>query len=156
MESSFGIFWNGPGRYIAIICIAYLFIGLPLTMLYLKKNKMKAKSHLEKNPDSAKMIINTRLAFGDLSDTLIVTYINNEPPIHFYEKRKIGYFLHPGKNIIEAEASWTRKGLMKTTTTTTGSIKIEVVAEAKKTYILKYNTEENNFIFEEFIGEDEN
>ncbi len=45
---------------------------------------------------------------------------------------------------------------MKTTTTTTGSIKIEVEAEAKKNYILKYNTEENNFIFEEFIGEDEN
>ena len=57
--------------------------------------------------------------------------------------------------IIEAEASWTRKGLMKTITTTTGPIKIEVEAEAKKTYILKYDTEENNFIFEEFIGEEE-
>lgn len=155
MESSFSIFWNGPGRYIAIICIAYLLIGLPLTLLYLKKNIMKAKSHLEKNPDSAKMMISTRLAFGNLSDALIIIYINNEAPIHFYEKRKLGYFLEPGKNIIEAEASWTRKGLMKTTTTTTGPIKIEVEAEARKTYILKYDTEENSFIFEEFIGEEE-
>ena len=107
MESSLSTFLSGPGRYIAIICIAYLLIGLPLTMLYLKKNKIMAKSYL------------------------------------------------PGKNIIEAEASWTRKGLMKTITTTTGPIKIEVEAEAKKTYILKYDTEENNFIFEEFIGEEE-
>ena len=107
-------------------------------MLYLKKNKIMAKSYLEKNPDSAKMIINTRFAFGNLSDALVIIYINNEAPVHFYKKRKLGYFLQPGKNIIEAEASWTRKGLMKTITTTTGPIKIEVEAEAKKTYILKY------------------
>lgn len=37
MESSLSTFLSGPGRYIAIICIAYLLIGLPLTMLYLKK-----------------------------------------------------------------------------------------------------------------------
>ena len=155
MESSLSTLLSGPGRYIAIICIAYLLIGLPLTMLYLKKNKIMAKSYLEKNPDSAKMIINTRFAFGNLSDALVIIYINNEAPVHFYKKRKLGYFLQPGKNIIEAEASWTRKGLMKTITTTTGPIKIEVEAEAKKTYILKYDTEENNFIFEEFIGEEE-
>ena len=148
MENSFSTFLTGPGRYILIICVVYLLIGLPLTMLYLKKNKAKAKSYLEENPDSAKMMISTRLAFGNLSDALVIIYINNEAPIHFYAKRKLGYFLRPGKNIIEAEASWTRKGLTKT-----GPIKIEVEAEAEKNYILKYDTEENNFIFEEFIEE---
>ena len=44
MESSLSTFLSGPGRYIAIICIAYLLIGLPLTMLYLKKNKIMANS----------------------------------------------------------------------------------------------------------------
>lgn len=153
MENSFSTFLTGPGRYILIICVVYLLIGLPLTMLYLKKNKAKAKSYLEENPDSAKMMISTRLAFGNLSDALVIIYINNEAPVHFYAKRKLGYFLRPGKNIIEAEASWTRKGLTKTTTTTTGPIKIEVEAEAEKNYILKYDIEENNFIFEEFIEE---
>ncbi|VEH40679.1 Uncharacterised protein [Fusobacterium varium] len=86
MESSLSTFLSGPGRYIAIICIAYLLIGLPLTMLYLKKNKIMAKSYLEKNPDSAKMIINTRFAFGNLSDALVIIYINNEAPVHFYKK----------------------------------------------------------------------
>ena len=42
---------------------------------------------------------------------------------------------------------------MKTTTTTTGPTKIEVEAEAEKIYALKYDTEENSFIFEEFIEE---
>lgn len=150
MESSFSSFLTGPGRYIIIICVVYLLIGLPLTMLYLKKNKAKAKSYLEENPSSAKMMISTRLAFGNLSDALIIIYINNEAPVHFYEKRKLGYFLRPEKNIIEAEASWTRKGLMKTTT---GPTKIEVEAEAEKIYTLKYDTKENSFIFEEFIEE---
>lgn len=95
-------------------------------------------------------MISTRLAFGNLSDALIIIYINNEAPVHFYEKRKLGYFLRPEKNIIEAEASWTRKGLMKTTT---GPTKIEVEAEAEKIYTLKYDTKENSFIFEEFIEE---
>ena len=89
MESSFSTFLTGPGRYIIIICVAYLLIGLPLTMLYLKKNKAKAKSYLEENPSSAKMMISTRLAFGNLSDALIIIYINNEAPVHFYEKRKL-------------------------------------------------------------------
>ena len=136
MENSFSTFLTGPGRYILIIFVVYLLIGLPLTMLYLKKNKAKAKSYLEENPDSAKMMISTRLAFGNLSDALVIIYINNEAPVHFYAKRKLGYFLRPGKNIIEAEASWTRKGLTKTTTTTTGPIKIEVEAEAEKNYNL--------------------
>lgn len=51
----------------------------------------------------------------------------------FIYKKKIRIFSSTRKNIIEAEASWTRKGLMKTITTTTGPIKI-VEAEAK-TYI---------------------
>lgn len=85
MESSLSTFLSGPGRYIAIICIAYLLIGLPLTMLYLKKNKIMAKSYLEKNPDSAKMIINTRFAWN-LSDALVIIYINNEALFIFIKK----------------------------------------------------------------------
>lgn len=42
---------------------------------------------------------------------------------------------------------------MKTTTTTTGPTKIGSRSRGGKIYALKYDTEENSFIFEEFIEE---
>lgn len=140
---------SGPGKYIGIICVIYLVIGLPLTLIYMKKMKNKTKKYIEENPDASKIITLTSTFLGDFSDNLDIAKVDGKKPNVFYEKMKRGILILPGKHILEVEASWTRKKVFKTVHTSTGYKKIEIEVEAKKNYSLKYNTEEKRFIFEE-------
>lgn len=140
---------SGPGKYIGIICVIYLVIGLPLTLIYMKKMKNKTKKYLEENPDASKIMICISMLLGEFSDTLDIESIDGEKPNVFYEKTKRGILVLPGKHILEVEASWTRKQVFKRVHTSTGYRKLEIEVEAKKCYELKYNIEEKRFIFEE-------
>ena len=143
--------WHGPARYIILIFAVYIIIGLPFTIFYYKRRKNAAAAYLEQHPSASTVLLVTRVFFGNLSDTIFVTSANNEIPVHFYEAKKQAFYILPGENIIEVEASWTKKGLTKTTTTTTGPVKIKVTAEPYTTYQLKYDIDENRFIFEKNI-----
>lgn len=147
-ENIFFTLWHGPARYIILICVAYLIIGLPFTLFYYKKRKNVAAVYLEQHPNASTVLLVTRVFFGNLSDTIFVASVNNDIPIHFYEAKKQAFYILPGQNIIEVEASWSKKSLTKTTTTTTGPVKIKVTAEPYTTYQLKYDVDENRFIFE--------
>lgn len=141
--------FNGPGKYIGIIFVIYLVIGLPIGLIYRKKIKNKAKKYFTENPNASKIIIFTSTFLGDFSDNLVIANVDGEKPNIFYEKTKSGILILPGKHIIEVEASWTRKKVFKRVHTSTGYKKLEIEVEAKKIYSLKYNTEEKRFIFEE-------
>ena len=137
--------WNSPSRYMVILIAAILVIYFPAMAMYMKRKKANAAQFIEDNPNAAKVFI-----AGAMSGTLTVLSVNEDAPNHFYEGTKQGFFLLPGENTLEVQYGWTRPGILhKTVTTTVGPNKIQVTAEANKSYHINYDKKEERYTFEE-------
>ena len=145
IKEIFDNIWNGPARYVAIFIAAVLIFYVPFMILYMKKKRGEAKTFRAENPDAVTVYIK-----GVLQGQLVVMSINDTPPKSTFDSARQGFFLVPGENIIEAQYSWTRPGVLyKTVTKTVGPTKIKVTAEAGGRYYLSYDKKAEEYIFEE-------
>ena len=130
-----------------LIVLSFLYFGY--AMYVHSKSKQKFESE---NPDASVMVIKD-CQFHPLgfTNTLNCLTINDEarPQISVdYIKR--GYYLTPGKNILELQYETQRPGIMhKWVRTTYDPQKIEVNVEPNKKYQISYNKKEERFLFEE-------
>ena len=137
--------WNSPSRYVILLIGAIMVIYIPCMIIYMGKKKRGAAKFAEENPAASKVLIASAI-----NGLLTVLSVNDEKPNTFFESNKKGFFLLPGENVIEAQYSWTRPGVMhKTVTTTVGPNKIKVTAEASKRYQISYDKKAEEYHFEE-------
>ena len=137
--------WNSPSKYVVIMMAAIMIIYIPAMIIYMSKKKKAASDFMKNHPEAAKVLIT-----GAISGKLVVISVNDDAPNTFYEENKLGFFLLPGENVIEAQYTWTRPGIMhKTVTTTIGPTKVKVTAEPNKKYYISFNKKTEEYSFEE-------
>ena len=137
--------WNSPSKYVLIVMSVFIIVYIPAMIFYMRKKKGEAADFLSANPNAAKVFMK-----NTMSGRMVTISVNDDAPKTFFEKSKQGIFVLPGENVIEAQYSWTRPGVMyKSVTTTVGPSKVKVAAEANKEYELGYDKKSETFTFEQ-------
>lgn len=109
----------------------------------------RADAFLSEHPDAARVFLQVGMK-GLSSDAITVISVDDNAPVFFSEGRKQGVLLAPGRHILEVAYAWTRPGILhKNVTTQVEPSRQEVEAEARKTYKLDFNREEEEYVFEE-------
>ncbi|HIS35862.1 TPA: hypothetical protein IAC10_04440 [Candidatus Scatousia excrementigallinarum] len=132
--------------FVVLVCIS----SMVYTLVNYKKHNAKLAKFAEEHPEAAKVYIKTT-KIGIIVDTLTVHDVDGEEPLIFNEMLiKDGFYLIPGKHVLELSYQWTRPGIIyKTITNYLDPCKIEVEAEANKIYNLYYNKKQKQYVFEE-------
>ena len=137
--------WSGPGKYVVIFMAIIMIAYVPSMIIYMNKKKKGAAEFLNNHPDASKVLI-----AGAMKGIITVLTVNGDAPVTFYEENKKGFFLLPGENVVEAQYTWSRPGIMyKTVTTTIGPSKIKLTAEFNKKYYISFDKKEEVYNFEE-------
>lgn len=139
------------GKYIlfvgGFILLSFIYQGVCMYIHSMSKKKFESE-----NPDASIMVLKDRPfhPFG-FTTTLNCLTINGEPKEQImtgYAQR--GYYLKPGKNILEMQFESQRPGIIhKWVRTTYDPQKIEVEVEANKKYTITYDKKEDKYLFEE-------
>lgn len=115
----------------------------------LKAKRDQADAFLASHPDAARVYLQTGMK-GLTSDATTVIDVDGEAPVHFYEGRKQGILVEPGKRVLNVAYAWTRPGILhKNVTTEVEPSRQEVEVEAKKSYILGFDKKAEAFVFTE-------
>lgn len=132
--------------FIVIVCICSFTYTIGN---YVKHNANLAKFN-EEYPDAGKVYIKTT-KIGVIVDNLTVHDVDGEEPLKFNEMLiKDGFYLVPGKHVLEVSYEWTRPGIIyKTITNYLDPCKIEVEVEQNKVYKLYYSRKQKEYVFEE-------
>lgn len=138
---SFSRLISGTNKYVIYVIIGILVLYIPYMIIYYKKRKSNMKRFLNQNPLAVKVYIPS---YG-----MVIISVNLESPVFFNEGLKQGFMLIPGDCEIEAEYAWTEYGISKNVTTTTGTVRYIVTAEAGKNYNLDYDKDAKKYIFSE-------
>ena len=138
--------------YLVIFLFIISILYIPFVLKYMKKKKAEQEAFASANPTAAKVY--TKLGLGDIfsSEAVTVVAVNDGPPTPFYDgiKEGQGFFVLPGKSVIDVEYARTRPGILhKTVTTRTGITKQEIDAQPGKRYRLGFNREGEHFVLEE-------
>lgn len=141
LQQYFSQLMSGPNKYAVFIILGIMIVYIPFMFMFYKKRKNKAKKFIENNPFAAKIFLP--------SSGMTVVSVNAESPVFFQEGIKYGVLASPGENELEVEYSWTKYGISKNVTTTTGTSRQIITAEHGKSYKLYYDTENNKYVFEE-------
>lgn len=135
---------------LVIACAAYYYF---VVLKQINRKKGDALQYKREHPEAATVYLKTGMASLFTSETITVLEVNGAEPVLFYEGTKQGFFLLPGKSVIEVECSWTRPGVVhKNVTTQIAPSKQEVEAEAGKQYRLGFDREAKTYVFEELAA----
>ena len=135
----------------------YYFLILPvLAVFYVvymvimnKKNNAILQDWLGKHPDAAKVFFTTDIiALGQIT----IHYVDEEKPLFFREGFKMGFYVAPGDHIIESSYTFSRPGIFyRRVSTTYESSKQEIVVEASKEYLYKFDRKNESYSFTEVV-----
>ncbi|MDR2507234.1 MAG: hypothetical protein LBD67_04470 [Candidatus Accumulibacter sp.] len=131
------------------IVLLAVFIGGSCFYIFsrFKQTKAEGEAFLARHPDAAKVYLVQRI--GITSDTTEVSSVNGEKPAMFVEGIKTGFYVTPGKSLVELCHTYTRPGVMyKTVSQTTGVVQKELETEARKNYSLNFDKETGDFSLE--------
>ncbi len=132
-----------------LFIVLFFAASLVYTFVMNAKHSARLSKFVEEHPDAVKVQIKANKV-GIIVENLQVITVNGETPILYSEMFTTGFYLLPGKNILEVSYEWTRPGILhKSVTTYFDPCKIEVEAEPNKTYKLSYNRKQNEYVFEE-------
>ena len=145
-------FWNSldPSVRNPIMMVAgFMILYLIGAGIYMKNNKNKVNKWLAENPDAVKVYLESKVGLIT-SKTLQIISVGLDHPMLFNEGMKHGFYLVPGKHVVESKFSTTRPGVLsRTVTTTYGPTKQELEVEAGKTYDYSFNLKEEQYEFSE-------
>ncbi|MDO4765562.1 MAG: hypothetical protein Q4A29_05840 [Eubacteriales bacterium] len=145
-------FWNNldPTVRTYIIWVGGFLIAYMIGMiLYMKSRKNFVGKWLAENPTAAKVYVISK-AMAIRSEGLVINSVDGQPPVHFQEGTKLGFYVLPGTRVVESTFTASRPGVMyKTVSTTYGPTKQEITVEANKVYQYKFNLKEERYEFEE-------
>ena len=137
----------------------YYFLILPVFAVFYvvymvimnKKNNAVLQDWLGKHPDAAKVFFTTNIiALGQIT----IHYVDEEKPLFFREGFKMGFYVAPGDHIIESSYTFSRPGIFyRRVSTTYESSKQEIVVEASKEYLYKFDRKEKSYSFTEIATE---
>ncbi|MDR2522348.1 MAG: hypothetical protein LBC93_01390 [Synergistaceae bacterium] len=117
---------------------------------FMRLNKIRASGQefLAKHPDAAKIYLTQRALIT--SEAVEVHAVGGEAPMLFVEKGKRGFYILPGKHMVEVSYSYTRPGVLyKNVTQSTGAVQKELVTEPRKSYLLGFDRNAEAFTFTE-------
>lgn len=138
---------------IGVILVLVIFIVvLPAAFYFLSKqaSDKKVQAFLEQHPDAAKVYLPVLGMSGVHAVSVSLQSVDGEKPLTFIEGMKTGFYLLPGKHILEATATKTRAGVVhKSVSTVFGPLKHEVQVEAHKVYEFGFDGKEEIFTFSE-------
>lgn len=139
---------NIPVYYLIIPAIFVLY-GI-FAIINGRKQKARKADFLAQNP-TASTIQCEQAQKGIRSVSVNIQKINNEYPSNWVQDGfRITHMLLPGTYVLEVEASSRRPGVMhKSVTHTYGPVKLEVVVEAARKYVLGFDPKAENFTFTE-------
>jgi hypothetical protein len=128
-----------------------------------QKTVAAGKKFLAEHPDAARVYLAGKVSLA--SEMVYVTSVDGEYPVLFSEPGKLpivipgipgsknGIYVLPGTRALEVQYTHNRPGVIyKNVTTSTGTVKKDIVVEAGKRYLLGYNRKEEAFTFEEYHG----
>ncbi|MDR2528729.1 MAG: hypothetical protein LBD04_06920 [Synergistaceae bacterium] len=117
---------------------------------FMRLNKIRASGQefLARHPDAAKIYLTQRALVT--SEAVEVHTVEGEAPPLFVEKGKQGFYVLPGKRVVEVSYSYTRPGVLhKNVTQSTGVVRKELVTEPRKSYLLGFDRDAESFTFTE-------
>lgn len=148
-------FWNNldPTVRTYIIWVGGFLIAYMIGMfLYMKSRKNYIGKWLEANPNAAKVFVVSKTV-AIKTEGLVINSVDGQPPVHFQEGMKLGFYVLPGTRVVESTFTTTRPGVMyKTVSKTYGPTKQEIQVEANKVYEYKFNLKEETYEFTEIQG----
>jgi hypothetical protein len=113
-----------------------------------KSMKKSNQKFLEDHPDAAKVYLSLK-ALAALG-TVTVHSVDGEAPALFSENLKSGFYVIPGKRMVEMSYTSSRPGIVhKSVTQTYGPYKKELIIEANKNYLLGFDRGQETFTFGE-------
>lgn len=108
----------------------------------------KGEQFLQQYPNAAKVYFSgPRERFSGLGAT--ISQVNGEKPAFFFDRKKDGFFLLPGENLVDVTFQKSTHLLLFTRHTYSGNLQYNLVAEAGKCYFLRYNFKTEQITFEE-------
>jgi hypothetical protein len=122
--------------------------AMVFNMAVLKSVKKSAQNFLKEHPDAVKVYLSfkTLLTLGSIS----VHSVDGDEPAFFSESLKSGFYVIPGKRMVEMSYTSSRPGILhKSVTTTYGPYKKEVVIAPNRNYLLGFARRQETFTFEE-------
>lgn len=135
-----------------IIVLVIFIVVLPAAFYFWTKqaSDKKVQAFLEQHPDAAKVYLPVMGMSGMHAVTISLESVDGEKPLTFMEGMKPGFYLLPGKRVLEATATKTRAGVVhKSVSTVFGPLKHEVEVEAHKVYEFGFDGKEEVFTFSE-------
>jgi hypothetical protein len=135
-------------QYFYFIIVAVV-IGVVwyMNMQRVQKTKADSREFLAQHPEAAKIYLASRALIS--SEAVVVATVDGEPPHSFYENRKSGLYVTPGRHTLELNYTHNRPGFFhKNVSSSTGFVKQDVEAEANTSYNLGFDRDADNFTFE--------
>lgn len=130
-----------------IFIIGVVIIGsIIFNFFRMKKTKASNLDFLARYPEAAKIYLSARALIA--SEAVNVQSVNGGVPQIFYEKGKTGFYIVPGKSMVELIYTHSRPGILyKNISESTGTVKKEIETEPRGCYILGYDRKERAFTF---------
>lgn len=134
----------------------YIVIGVLLVALYVawmiyanKKHKNFVNKWLKEHPDAIKVYVSNPKGVIKQGQ-ITIGAIDNETVMTFNAGMTYGFYLTPGKHVIDATCVTQRPGVMyRNVYTTYGPIKVEVEVNTGKEYTLSFDTKAEEFVLKE-------
>ena len=145
-------FWNnldGSTRNYIMMIAGFMVVYLVGMLIYMKSRKNAVNKWLAENPTAVKVYLDTKSGLIR-SNSLRIVSVDLDWPVIFAEGMKQGFYLLPGKHVVESTFSTTRPGLLyRTVTTQYGPTKQELEVEAGKTYDYSFDLKAEQYEFSE-------
>lgn len=146
-------FFNNLNSNYVIIIAGFFAVYIIGVIIYMNLKKQNTCKWLKENPNAVKIYINYDANIVKMSTgTIRILSVDGKPPVFFAEKLKSGFYVNPGTHVIESTFTYSRPGVLhKNVSTTYGPAKLEIEAEALRTYNYTFDRKEETYKFEVII-----
>jgi hypothetical protein len=134
--------------HIFIVLGVVIVVSIVFNVIRFRSMRGSNRRFLEAHPDAAKVYLTTKALA--VAGAVVVHSVDGEAPALFAEQGKTGFYATPGTRTVEMSFSYSRPGIVyKTVTKTYGPYKKELIIEAGKNYLLRFDKNSEAFAFEE-------
>lgn len=139
----------GDAKTPILVFVGFMLLYIPGMLLYMKHKKNNVNKWLAAHPNAVKVFVDYDASIMKMGSLNILS-VDDEAPILFNQGTKVGFYVTPGKHIINSSFVVSRPGIMyRSVTTTYGPSKQEIKTEAHKTYNYKFNRKDKSYDFSE-------
>jgi hypothetical protein len=132
--------------YIPLVFAACIIYTIILWIVARKKSLGYAKKY----PNAVRVYLTGKGNRATIEPVTVHAVDGGKKKNTFTDGLKTGFYLLPGTHTVDMEYSYTRPGILhKTVTKSTGVVHRELCVEENKTYMLRFDRKEKEFVFEE-------